>query len=117
MIGVKSIVLDFKIFSKARKKPYLVKVQANRNYGICDIILPRNPVMPDKTYITSTKEDRKREKEMYESLKSIYDQKILNRKAIRNSILDKFQGRQLNDEVVVERLKNVLSDLLNDVEI
>ena len=35
----------------------------------------------------------------------------------RNTILNKFQGRQLNDNIVLERIENVLSYLLNTIEL
>lgn len=118
MIGARSIVLNLKIENKNNTaSPYEVKIQANKNFGICDVILPNTPVPPEKTYINLKKEDRKREKALYDIRKETYDKEMLKRKFIRNVIFDKFQGRQFNSDVVVERLKETLCDLLNSKEL
>lgn len=118
MIGAKSIVLNLKVTNdKNGFSPYKVQVQANRNYGLCDVVLPGTPVEPEKTYINLTKEDRKKEKALCDARKSEYDKEMAKRKGIRNAILDKFQGRQLNNDMVVEQLKNALYNLLNTVEL
>lgn len=118
MIGAKSIVLNLKVTNnKNGFSPYKVQVQANRNYGLCDVVLPGTPVEPEKTYINLQKEDRKKEKALYDARKSEYDKEMTKRKGIRNAILDKFQGRQLNNDIVVEQLKNALYNLLNTVEL
>ena len=118
MIGAKSIVLNLKVTNnKNGFSPYKVQVQANRNYGLCDVVLPGTPVEPEKTYINLQKEDRKKEKALYDARKSEYDKEMAKRKGIRNAILDKFQGRQLNNDMVVEQLKNALYNLLNTVEL
>lgn len=115
MIGAKSIVLNLKVTNnKNGFSPYKVQVQANKNYGLCDVVLPGTPVEPEKTYINLQK-DRKKEKALYDARKAEYDK--VKRKGIRNVILDKFQGRQLNDEVIVESLKNTLYNLLNTAEL
>ena len=118
MIGAKSIVLNLKVRNnKNAYSPYEVKVQANKNYGLCDVVLPGTPVEPEKTYINLIKEDRKKEKILYDVRKAVYDREMAKRKGIRNAILDKFQGRQLNDEIVIENLKNTLYNLLNTAEL
>ena len=40
MIGYNSIVQNFLIKAKGSKKPVEVLVQANKNYGICDLLFP-----------------------------------------------------------------------------
>lgn len=118
MIGAKSIVLNLKVTNnKNAQSPYKVQVQANRNYGLCDVILPGTPAEPEKTYVNLQKEDRKKEKDLYDVRKAEYDKEMAKRKGIRNAILDKFQGRQLNNDMVVEQLKNALYNLLNTVEL
>lgn len=118
MIGAKSIVFNFKVQNnKNSQSPYEVKVQANKNYGLCDVVLPGTPVEPEKTYINLQKEDRKKEKALYDVRKAEYDKEMSKRKAIRNALFDNFQGRQLNDELVVEHLKNALYYLLNEAEL
>ena len=114
MIGAKSIVLNLKV---KNNKKCTVSLQAHKNYGLCDVILPGTPVEPEKTYINLQKEDRKKEKALYDAKKAEYDKEMTRRKGIRNAILDKFQGRQLNDEVIVESLKNTLYNLLNTAEL
>ena len=118
MIGAKSIVLNLKVTNnKNAQSPYKVQVQANKNYGLCDVVLPGAPVEPEKTYINLRKEDRKKEKALYDAKKAEYDKEMAKRKAIRNVLFDKFQGRQLNDEVIIESLKNALYNLLNTAEL
>ena len=118
MIGAKSIVLNLKVANnKNAFSPYKVQIQANKNYGLCDVVLPGTPVEPEKTYINLIKEDRKKEKVLYDVRKAIYDIEMAKRKGIRNVILDEFQGRQLNYEVIVESLKNTLYNLLNTAEL
>lgn len=118
MIGAKSIVLNLKVTNnKNAQSPYKVQVQANKNHGLCDVVLPGTPVEPEKTYINLIKEDRKKEKILYDARKALYDIEMEKRNGIRNAILDKFQGRQLNDEVIVESLKNTLYNLLNTAEL
>lgn len=118
MIGAKSIVLNLKVTNnKNAQSPYKVQVQANKNYGLCDVVLPGTPVEPEKTYINLIKEDRKKEKALYDARKAVYDREMAKRKSVRNAILDKFQGRQLNSEVIVESLKNALYNLLNTAEL
>lgn len=118
MIGAKSIVLSFIVINnKNSQSPYEVEVQANKNYGLCDVVLPGAPAEPEKTYINLQKEDRKKEKDLYDVRKAEYDKEMAKRKAIRNALFDKFQGRQLNDEIIVNELEKALRNLLNTVEL
>lgn len=121
MIGERSIVLYLKVLSKAESKAesaalrqYEVKIQANRNFGICDVVLPNEPVPPvfieDSSYKTET---RKKREELYQERKAEYDREMAKRKSIRDVILNRFQGRQINDSYIVESIKNTLSQLLN----
>ena len=116
MIGAKSIVLNLKVTNNKNVQS-TYKVQANKNYGLCDVIIPGTPVEPEKTYINLQKEDRKKEKALYDAKKAEYDKEMAKRKGIRNAILDKFQGRQLNDSMILESLKNTLYSLLNTAEL
>ena len=114
MIGRKSIVLNLNITNdKNSQSPYKVQVQANKNYGLCDVILPGTPVEPEKTYINLIKEDRKKEKALYDARKALYDKEMLRRKAIRNAVLDKYQGRQMNNKYAPHELAIFLYNLLN----
>lgn len=76
MLGRKSIVFELTI-----PGPKYIKVQANRNYGICDIV-------------TGYYNEKKR----FVVTKRLSD------------ILTHFQGRQINDSYVMLHLKNVLTD-------
>lgn len=117
MIGAKSIVLNLKVTNnKNAQSPYKVQVQANKNYGLCDVVLPGTPVKSKKTYI-NLQEEEDRKKALYDAKKAEYDKEMAKRKGIRNAILNKFQGRQLNDKVIVESLKNALYNLLNTAEL
>lgn len=118
MIGTRSIVLNLKVKNnKNAQSPYKVQVQANKNYGLCDVVLPGTPAEPEKTYINLQKEDRKKEKDLYDVRKAEYDKEMAKRKAIRNALFDKFQGRQLNDKIIVAELEDALRNLLNTVEL
>ena len=80
MLGRKSIVFELTI-----PGPKYIKVQANRNYGICDIVTG---------YYTYNEKKQKR----FVVTKRLSD------------ILTHFQGRQINDSYVMLHLKNVLTD-------
>ena len=118
MIGAKSIVATLKIVNnKDAFSPYKVQVQANKNYGLCDVILPGTPVEPEKTYIKLEKEERKKEKALYDARKAEYDKEMAKRKGIRNAVLGKLQGQPLHSDITIERLKRMLSELLNSTEL
>lgn len=118
MIGVNSIVVTLKIVNnKDVSSPYKVQVQANKNYGLCDVVLPGIPVEPEKTYINLQKEERKQEKALYDAKKAEYDKEMAKRKAIRNAVLGKLQGQPLHSDITIERLKRMLSELLNSTEL
>lgn len=79
-LGHKSLVKKLKINNlKDPKKPHTILVQANKHYGICDIL---HCVEPGKKVRVS-------------------------------SVLSVFQGRQYNDEYIMEHLSNVLYEILN----
>lgn len=103
MLGNKSIYKTFKIKNK------VIKVQANRNYGICDIFLPIEREAPTKPE-TLTKETNA----LYKEAKFEYDCYIQSIKAQRQSFLNKFQGRQLNNENIQYKVHNFLNELLNE---
>ena len=80
-IGRKSIIMDIIVF------PSVVRVQANKNHGICDIILGQK-VLQDK-------------------------KKVFVPERRMGEVLTMFQGRQFDDELVIERLQNTLTEILN----
>lgn len=103
MLGNKSIYKTFKVKNK------VIKVQANRNYGICDIFLPIEKEAPTKPEISSKEADR-----LYKELKFEYDCYMQSIKAQRQSFLNKFQGRQLNSENIQYKVYNFLTELFNE---
>lgn len=107
MIGENSIFVSIKFNEE------FYKIQANKNLGICDIILPGNPIPPKKTYVTLQKDERKKAKELYNAKKAEYDKEIARRNIIRNTILNKFGGQQINDISVLESLTKVLHQIVN----
>lgn len=88
--GRKSIMTQ--IFVPSRNgRPSIVKVQANKNYGICDLTL--GVLIPIKGG-----------KKEFAPIRRL------------DEILTFFQGRQYNDSYVMEHLKNVLTEILNSHE-
>lgn len=109
MIGENSIIKNFIVPNVNDKKhPYEVIVQANKNYGICEIYIPHNFLAPEKP-IQPTKESNA----AYKAAKLIYDANMGRIRRMRNRILDEFQGRQLNSESIRIHLHNVLYETLN----
>lgn len=111
MIGYNSIVRSFLIKVEGYKKPAEVLVQANKNYGICDIIIPHNLVKPVPP-ARPTKESNK----AYKAAKSEYDSKMWKITQLRSELLTEVQGRQINDECVCIHLYNILYEALNEKE-
>ena len=91
-IGRKSIFKNVSIENLNGEKPYRVRVQANKNYGICDLVLC------DKIVDRS---DKKKIRTYYKVIRRLPEP------------LSEFQGRQINDELTMEHLQNVLFELLN----
>lgn len=113
MIGYKSIAMKIKVQNVSNPKaPHKVIVQANKNYGICDFILPLLMVPPIKP-IKYTKESYR----AYKEARLEYDSYMNKRNAKRQELLNMFQGRQLNDAYIVERVKEVMFDVLNVEEL
>lgn len=109
MIGTNSIIKCFNIPNVYDKeKSFKVKIQANKNYGICDVHLPFyfiEPVKPTKP--------SKEAYALYRKAKAEYDSNMRHVQSLRSAILEEFQGRQLNSESVRIHLVNVLYELLN----
>lgn len=109
MIGANSIIKNLIIPNTNDKAhSFEVIVQANKNYGICDVVIPHNFVAPEKP-TKSTKEANF----LYKEKKSEYDANMARVKEIRNQLLWEFQGRQINDSEVRIHLTNVLYSKLN----
>lgn len=83
MIGTKSNVFNLKVVDKF-KNVHFLKLQANKNYGLCDVI---------------------------SEFKKKYNEASYN-EAFRSAILNEFQGRQLNDPIVIQEITNLANDLL-----
>lgn len=101
MLGNKSIYKTVKVKNKT------IKVQANRNLGICDIFLPVERQAPEKPE-AFTKETAKE----YRKAKFEYDCYMQSIRAQRQAFLNKFQGRQLNSETVQIKVYNFLKEII-----
>lgn len=90
-VGRKSKFIEIEIPNlDSLKKPYFVRVQANKNHGICDVV--------QGVYYENAKE-------------------VVFRPTRRiDSIISKFQGRQYDDPYVIEALENRLISILNGHE-
>lgn len=108
MIGANSIYRTYKIKNIETGKTIRVNVQANKNLGICDVILPIERVAPQKPDNVTKESNR-----AYKEAKYEYDCYVQSIKNLRQAVMNKFQGKQFNDSYWSEHLGNVLSELLN----
>ena len=108
MIGRKSNLKNFIVALKAKKDSVTVRVQADKNGGICDIILPKTLTQPIKP-LKPTKKSMKAYKEAMYAYRSYM--KDLN--AVRSQILSIFRGRPLSSETTRIHLSNVLYEIMN----
>lgn len=81
------------------KSPYKVQVQANKNHGICDIILCEE-VTKEVTHEFNGKSKKKTR---------IYLTPVRR----LSEVISDFQGRQYDDPITMEHLVNVLTQVLN----
>ena len=110
MIGERSIVTTSLVNSfKNPIATFDVVVQANKNGGSCDIILPKTQAEPVKPVDTSNGEAVR----AYNAAKKEYDCYMRERAALRSEVLNRYQGRQLFGAYVEETLDNFLTYLLN----
>ena len=110
MIGERSIFITILVNnSKNPVAPFEVIVQANKNGGICDVILPKTLTEPVKPVDTSKGEAVR----AYNAAKKEYDCYMRERAALRSEVLNRYQGRQLFGAYVEETLDNFLTYLLN----
>ena len=110
MIGERSIFIT--ILVNNFKNPiatFEVVVQANKNGGICDVILPKTQAEPVKPVDTSNGEAVR----AYNAAMNEYDCYMRERAALRSEVLNRYQGRQLFSAYVEETLDNFLTYLLN----
>ena len=92
-VGHKSIVVKVEIPNYNNPlEPFKVRVQANKNHGICDVTLCKEVI-----------------KEFPGKKRRIY----LNPVQRLSEVVSNFQGRQYDNPIVMERLSNVLTELLN----
>ena len=100
-IGRKSIVTEVVIPNHSNPAvPFVVKVQANKHHGICDII--QGPRLPQEVVDEKTKKKKT----------------VMRFFPVRRvgEVLSTFQGRQYDDPNVFEHLEDVLSETLNTVQ-
>ena len=81
------------------KSPYKVQVQANKNHGICDIILCEE-VTKEVTHEFNGKSKKKTK---------IYLMPVRR----LSEVISDFQGRQYDDPLTMEHLVTVLTQVLN----
>lgn len=98
MQGRKSIVTEITILNQSNpQSPFVVRLQANKNHGICDIVVGSR--IPQE--IVDEKTKQKRTIMRFSPVSKV------------GGILSSFQGRQYDDPEVLEHLKNALHVLLN----
>jgi len=105
MIGRNSIVKTIKVPNLTGGK---VKVQLNKNGGVCDIILPIYIVEPIAPQDASNDEAVN----AYNQAKQEYRALVAKKKAMRSTILNAVQGRPYI--YAVDAIKNLVSKILND---
>lgn len=97
-IGRKSIVTEITILNQSNPaSPFVVKVQANKNHGICDIVVGSR--IPQEIVDEKTKKKKT----------------IMKFFPVRRAgdVLSSFQGRQYDDPEVFELLEGALHVSLN----
>lgn len=110
MIGARSIFATILVNNfKNPAAPFKVIVQANKNGGICDVILPKTQTEPVKPIDTSNGEAVS----TYNAAKKEYDYYMRGRSTLRSEVLNYYQGRQLYSAYVKETINNFLAYLLN----
>lgn len=110
MIGKRSIFTTILVNNfKNPVAPFEVVVQANKNGGICDVILPETQAKPIKPVDTSNGEAVR----AYNAAKKEYDCYMRERADLRSGVLNHYQGRQLHSAYVEETIDDVLAHLLN----
>ncbi len=98
MLGRKSIVTEIVIVNQLNPSvPHVVKVQANKNHGICDIIVGRK--VPQEIIDEKTKKKRTITK-FFPICRA-------------GDVFSTFQGRQYDDPDVFEALEDALYSSLN----
>lgn len=100
-IGRKSLCAWVEIPNqKNPSTPYLVRVQANKNHSICDIV--------QGTRIPQEVVDQRTKKKKF--VKKFFQVRRMS------EVLSTFQGRQYDDPTVSANLKCVLDNILNNHE-
>lgn len=100
-IGRKSIVVEAVIPNHTNPaSPFVVKVQANKNHGICDIVVGSR--IPQE--IVDAKTQKKR------TIMKFFPTRHVS------EVLSAFQGCQYDNPNVFEHLENVLHETLNHHE-
>lgn len=106
MVGRKSIVKSIVLKQKFNGVIEFI-IQANKNYGIIDLIINNAPKMP-------ILEKFKKRPSMYLNAKALYDTEADFRKELRNLFLNKFWGQQLNSPFTQERVYNFIQNKVNE---
>lgn len=110
MIGRRSIFTTILVTNfKNLAAPFEVVVQANKNGGICDVILPKTQAEPVRPADTSNGGAVR----AYNAAKKEYDCYMRERSALRSEFLNRYLGRQLCSAYVGITLDSFLTYLLN----
>lgn len=89
----------------------VVYIQANKNYGICDVIIKNSMTMPIPP-TGGKKAEWIEKKKLYEAKKAEYDAHVAKLKDLRQTVLNAMQGRQITDPYNVEAIANFLMSTL-----
>lgn len=108
MIGRRSIVYVFKVRNFKEQETVAVRVQMNKNLGICDVYFPINRVQPMKPVHPT-----KAEYASYKEAKVEYDAYIAHIKGMRQEFLNWFQGRPIHNDEAVSQVRSLLVSLIN----
>lgn len=84
-----------------------VTIQADKLNRICDVIFSNTPIAPVSTGTT------KEEREFFKKEKAAYDWKMNRLKEMRQTVLNSYRGRQIDDVEIMEHLRSLLFSLIN----
>lgn len=100
-IGRKSIVTEITILNQSNPaSPFVVRVQTNKNHGICDIVVGSR--IPQEIVDEKTKKKK--------TIMKFFPVRRMDK------VFSSFQGRQYDDSEVFELLENALHVSLNTLE-
>lgn len=108
MIGYKSLFGIYKVHDLRTGDTVKITVQANKNYGVCDVVFPE-PCKPKRPLDMSNVETR----EAYKSADQAYKEIKEELKAKRQYFLNQYQGCQVNRSGFDDEMAEFLFNLWN----